>query len=228
MARYTENQIVKIIEQRINPPCKDWYKSNLTAKSYCEVASREIIEVFKNNGGVLPDIEPDVSCTYNSGKRSSIRALLKDSLGNAAALDSYINKTNRREERMCHCIYAQQFAGEYEAIDYQVPTTNGGHDKIDLILKKGDTVYITETKYFGSSETLLRCVLEIQTYRQKLNDKFFEAYKIPEEKLVNAVLISDDTLAYRQLKTQWAQELMRAFKIKLLTLSHDGSAFYIS
>jgi hypothetical protein len=78
------------------------------------------------------------------------------------------------EPRMGQWLCAQKDVGDFEAIDFQVPTTNGKKDNIDLILKEktsGD-IYIVEFKKFKSSESLLRCVLEIETYFRKLNHGF--------------------------------------------------------
>ena len=227
MSRLTKEQIQDIVEERKNLPSKEWYKSNLTAKSYCVTACREILKATESTGQ-LPDINSDEKCTYNRGKRVGMREKLQKRLGDMVKLEHYIRETNRHEERMCHCMFAQRRVGDFEVIDYQVPTTNGGHDKIDLILEKDVTVYITEAKYFNSTETLLRCVLEIQTYYQKLNGEFYNVYDIKKMNLKKAVLISKNTLAYEQCEKEWGQELLKAFDITLLILSRDNAKFHIS
>ncbi len=77
------------------------------------------------------------------------------------------------------------------AIDYQIPLKSCQADKsgkIDLLTYKEDTneLFLVEVKFKNSSETALRCCLEIQTYFQTVD----------KEKLVN------DYFATGKIKTQ--------------------------
>lgn len=73
-------------------------------------------------------------------------------------------------------------------IDYQIPLKSCQADKsgkIDLLTYKEDTneLFLVEVKFKNSSETALRCCLEIQTYfqtldKEKLVNDYFVAGKI--------------------------------------------------
>ena len=120
------------------------------------------------------------------------------------------------------CLCAQGNVGKFYAIDYQVPTVDYGHDKIDLVLKCGGDHYITEGKKFGSNESFLRCVLEIQTYYANLSEQFLKNNGWELDKVKKAVLVDGDSFAYKQFKTEkWAKELTIAFDVQVLLLSHD-------
>lgn len=235
----TEDEVRAIVK---TCPANMWYKRDckLVAKSYCAVAADAILQ-FIGDDDKLPDIFEDKDCAYNRGERTAMRNTLKNIVGDKDLMNDYIenadvrktyegqNKRFRstREDRMCHCFFAQGTVDGFEVVDYQVPTSNGGHDKIDLILQKDNASYVTETKWFGSKETLLRCVLEIQTYYQKLNNCFFNTYSCNKKKLRKAVLVSEDSLAYKQLSEVWAKKLLRRFDIVTLKLSRYDRQFHI-
>ena len=183
--RLTKEQVVdRIINPEKYPNETPWYKSNLVSKSYSKYAAEAIMENYEKTRKI-PNVKVDERCNYNKGERDRIRDKLKYILDDVEKTDNYIadldngSEKPRMEERMCHCLFAQGKVSNFEVKDYQIPTTNGGHDKIDLLLQQGDTVYMTETKKFSkisekfgrtpSDETMLRCVLEIQTYYQKIN-----------------------------------------------------------
>ena len=189
---------------------------------YCEVIANRVLEKGLN-------VATDESCNYSQGKRLEKRNSkeFKDLKHNMTAMEKYYDGegVTRKEERMCHCLFNEEEIDGYSVIDFQVPTANGGHDKIDLILKKDGIVYITEVKKFKSNESFLRCALEISTYRKKLNKKFFDVYGCAEETLKKAVLIDKDSYAYHQLDLPWAKKLQE--DITILELSKDSKAFHI-
>jgi hypothetical protein len=80
----------------------------------------------------------------------------------------------RKEENTAKMIKENMNCGEIGTIiDFQVPLKNSSNDsglgKIDLISQKEDTIYLIEFKYL-SKETLLRCLLEIETYRRQIDE----------------------------------------------------------
>ncbi len=224
-----------------------WYKkeNDIVKKRYMSVAAAVILKACKGTKRV-PYADVDKLCEYNPGDRLAKRKELGRILKDVDKIDNYIldiergSPDPRMEERMCHILFAQQFVSDFEVLDYQIPTTNNPkiHDNIDLLLKKGDVVYMTETKKFSttckrfgkevSKETLIRCVLEIQTYYQKINNKFFDVYKINDKtKLKKAVLLDEDMEAYKELSEPWAKDLLDLFDITVLKLERVGAEFRI-
>lgn len=80
--------------------------------------------------------------------------------------------SNRTEEHIAIDLFNfSQANGCYEKIgkilDYQIPLKNTLHDsagKVDLIAYDGNTLHLLELKKTDTSETMLRCLLEIYTY----------------------------------------------------------------
>lgn len=65
-----------------------------------------------------------------------------------------------------------------KVFDYQVPLTRDSSNeskfgKIDLVSRKGNKIYLLELKRPGSTETLLRCILESYTYSQLIYTQKF-------------------------------------------------------
>lgn len=190
-----------------------------TQRTFCEVICETILASPFN-------VKEDPNCTYNKGSREDKIAELKKKLINMSKMKEYYGED---ETRMVHCLCVQKYISAYTTVDFQVPTTNGSSDKIDLILEKDGIVYMTEVKKFNSDESLLRCVLEIQTYYQKLNKNFFSKYKCTEKTLKKAILIDENSFAHKQLNLQWAQKLIHdeRFGVEVLTLTKDDQGFYI-
>lgn len=188
-------------------------------KLFCQVIADYTIENGLN-------ISPDETCLYSKGCRDDIRHTLNYLKADPAGIIKYCNATERHEERLCKCLYVCG-AGDFEVLDYQVPTRNSGHDKIDLILRKGETTYITEVKFFGSDESLLRCVLEIETYYKKLNENFYGKYNCSKNSLKKAILIDKTSFAYSQTGCDWAKRLTKKFDIDILIISMVDGAFTI-
>ena len=88
-------------------------------------------------------------------------------------------------------------------IDYETPIMDvRSNRRIDLLSRndKESTVYIWELKKSKSPESLLRCYLEVFTYRKLVNkDKLFESFGIPESYELKAA-----PLVFKN-GTQWEQ-----------------------
>ncbi len=195
------------------------------------VCKRENLGVKKVNSEKIKDLPV---ATYNSGSReTTIKHLPKDKdfIGKTL-LEKFKNyckhgkedSSSTSETRLvqCLCYNSKQNKGEIEIIDYQIPTTNGQKDNIDLFVRKGENFYITEVKTFGSNESILRCVLEIETYYEKLNDNFLTKYKIKSWKNVKkAILIDKTSKSWEQKDQAWAKNLLKKFNIKVFELKQD-------
>lgn len=191
--------------------------------SFCEVIADKIYHGIWN-------VPQNPNATYSAGKRKNLRVANEKLIGNISEMEKYIALTTRQEPRMCHCFYIQKDIDGFEVIDYELPTVNkgdktGSTGKIDLVLKKNDTVYITEVKYFGSNESLLRCILEIQTYYMTLNDNF-RLGGCTRKTVRKAILFDETSFAYSQLELPWAKKLLDKYKIKVIILSKDENAFH--
>lgn len=194
------------------------------AGSFCEIIANKVCDSSWT-------VSKNPNSTYSAGRRKELRDRCAHLKNDLLAMERYIVRTDRAEPRMCHCFYIQETIDGFEAIDYELPTVKKGDKtantgKIDLVLKKGDAVYITEVKYFGSDESLLRCVLEIQTYYMTLNERF-RIGNITRDTVKKAVLFDESSYAFSQLELPWAKRLLEKFEIKVLILSKDEKAFHI-
>ena len=115
-----------------------------------------------------------------------------------SAHDGKINSiTNREEEHLAKVIF-NSFKNRTvkplgEMFDYQVPLKNQRTDdagKIDLISYDGATLYLIELKNGNSSETLLRCMMEIATYAQVVDTaKLLKDYSLPPDTKIQATVL---------------------------------------
>ena len=106
--------------------------------------------------------------------------------------------SGRDEEIMAKFLYKQKYIGDLgEVLDYQVPLKNVQKDekigKIDLLSydKTNEILYLLELKKPDSKETMIRCVLEIYTYKNILNhEKLIKDYNLPKStKIVAAPFV---------------------------------------
>lgn len=199
---------------------RPFYKTK-EGDAFCEVITGQVLSEREK----FCTFDTTNLCKYKIGYHNKRLAELKSTLTSPEAILQHIEETNRKEERIMHCICAQDRVGEFFPTDYQIPTRDGGHNKIDLLLKNasGD-IYITEAKKIGSDESFLRCALEIQTYYTNLTKVFLQKNGWEIEKVKKAVLFDKDSFAYTQIEHEgWAKDLQQAFDIHVLILSHDDN-----
>jgi len=148
--------------------------------------------------------------------------------------------TNRIEEHLA--LDMVRSAKEYDLIgkmlDFQVPIKNIRKDcgvgKIDIIAYNGSDVTLLELKAKNSSETLLRCVLEIFTYWKQLDhQKFLYDFGLSQENIVKkAVLVFVDSVAYRQYENKEkypnTHELMEKLGVELFLLGETDGSYTVS
>ncbi len=116
------------------------------------------------------------------------------------------------------------------AIDYQIPLKSCQADKlgkIDLLTYKEDTneLFLVEVKFKNSSETALRCCLEIQTYyqtadKEKLVNDYFETGKIKTKNpiLRKAIIVfknSNPACEFEDTTRVNLKKLVEEFNIKV-------------
>lgn len=200
--KYSESETIeKVREALVNPEtaynseCINWtgYIKGKRVR-YSEIISNVILYEYLgrlrkvSNGGGIAEITRKES--YQFGKH------------NCGSLQ---NKSNRREEKIAMKIKKQGFIkGIGEILDYQVPLKNVEKDnagKIDLLAydKENNILRILELKKPNSKETLLRCVLEAETYKSIVNHaKLKKDFKVDKDAEVRACpLIFDTGIPYR-------------------------------
>ncbi len=104
------------------------------------------------------------------------------------------------EDKMCHCLFHSKKISGFLCEDYQIPLVDGDANNIDFMMSKEDVLYLCEVKKFGSKETLLRCVLEITTYFQQLNDESFRKVYSGFENIQKTILVPINSEAYEEYK----------------------------
>jgi|GEM_PF-7026594 len=139
----------------------------------------------------------------------------------------------RNEENIAKRIFelrcsTEQGGDEYVVVDFQVPVNRVNHSKdgkIDLILITEQGAIIGELKDNKSSESLLRAILEVETYYHKVShDKLKKCYnKIFVGK---AVLLFEGTRPFEEFKSEdyeWAKKLLGRLDIVVLLVKSNNS-----
>lgn len=135
--------------------------------------------------------------------------------------------SDREEERIALAMFRQ---GELPVIgkveDYQTPLKSIRADaagKIDLLAWDGTVLRILELKRPNSRETMLRCVLEGETYRRTVNrENLLKSFDRPENGVVRACPFVFKGGA------QWREMQEDRPELKKLMKLLDSQALYIS
>ncbi|HBR03122.1 MAG TPA: hypothetical protein DD738_10955 [Ruminiclostridium sp.] len=136
----------------------------------------------------------------------------------------------RKEEHIARSMMDHTYNGIGKIIDYQTPLKNVLSDtagKIDLLSwnEEEGCVYLLELKALGSTETLLRCVLEIDTYSRILDSKKLLAdFELPTETVLRkAVLVYQDSQPHSDFNDAKVKKLMKALGVDLFVLEDRDS-----
>jgi len=167
-SKYTLKRLeeaLKNVDTLYNANCINWSgETNDTNNNrpYVEVISEVLLQ------------KKESLLNVNSSQRESFYVDTHDGKINAF--------TNRSEEMLAKSLYCQEIDGLGTIFDYQVPLKSKQKDKagkIDLVSISNDsnTIYLIELKVADSTETLLRCGLEIHTYYKQLEQHNFENFK---------------------------------------------------
>ncbi len=123
-----------------------------------------------------------------------------------------------------------------ELIEYEVPLNdkqNDGTGDIDFISKHGDKLWMVEIKRPTNDKSLLRAVLEIQSYyqivdREKLVNSFCEHFS-RDTKIEKVVAIFNDSEEARQFReNEKIRRLIEMFNIKIIRLiKYSDSEIYV-
>lgn len=147
---------------------------------------------------------------------------------------SHLEDTNRIEEHIVMQFYSDNGKGYIKRIfgkilDYQVPMKNSNEDKgikaIDFINLKNNILYLSEIKAPNSKESLLKAILEIQTYYQIVcKSKLKKDFHIDDNVLIKkSIVIYSNTKAYKQFQNNiHIKKLIDLFEIEVIVLENKG------
>ena len=160
--------------------------------------------------------------------------------------------SNRCEEHIVSDLFIKQRESHAEdpifgnLIEYQVPLSNEDSDnagKIDFIHLQNGVLYLNEIKAPTSQESLMKAILEIQTYYQivdheKLLEDIIEARKDLQKvgnppievgnfpiEIKKCITIFNGTRAYQQYKgdeNSPIKQLLKVFDIRVIVLHQNG------
>lgn len=137
--------------------------------------------------------------------------------------------SNREEERIALSMFGKEYGGIGKIIDYQVPLKNTSEDiglgKIDLLAYDGQTLRLLELKKPKSTETLLRCVLEVYTYWHIADHGVLRAsFRLSSNTAIGkAALIYPDCVAYTDYHrdSAYTKRLMALLGVELFVWDEE-------
>lgn len=209
-------------EEWYKDKCMNWNGTTIGTPSLLmtEVIAEQLLNAPLN--GIFPGSIPQITraSSYASGHNGITAAPQK----------------KPDEERYAIALYNQNHGclGPLGQIfDYQVPLKNQRSDragKIDLVSYnvQTKTVYLIELKIKASSETLLRCVTEIETYYHQLDHaKFLQDHQLCGNEIKKAVLIFEDSRQHESLTPASAMPNWRAlcttYGIQVFTIGNASN-----
>ena len=148
-------------------------------------------------------------------------------------------KTNRKEEWLVIDLYennlnmTQAAKNKFGKItNYQVPLKNKKSDKgagkLDFVGLVNDEFYIAEIKITNSNESILKAILEIQTYYQIVNkEKLLSDFKYPKNtRIKKKVVIASGTKASKQfLENELIKDLTKKLNIEVDIYNLEDNTF---
>lgn len=110
---------------------------------------------------------------------------------------------------------------EYFVVDYQVPVNriySSSDGKIDLILTTSSSIVIGELKGNESKESLIRAILQVETYFRKVShEKLRKCYN--KENIEKAILLFKNTRPFEEFSSNdhmWMKKLLNKYNISIL------------
>lgn len=145
--------------------------------------------------------------------------------------------SNRVEERIAMTMFGEKYDHIGKVLDYQIPLKNIKEDfagKVDIIAYSDGILRLLELKIPDSKETLLRCVLEGDTYlrivdQQKLIDDFGLG-NIPEEIGVKASpLVFEKSSQHKEIKNESTKlmELMKFLDSQMFLIKESENGYKV-
>ena len=180
---YTEEQIQSMlvpVGQLYKAGCLNYRGQAKSGRCYQEICAEHLL--MTNFPGLIcnPSLKITRAESYQTNHDGEIKSV-----------------TKREEEHLAKVIF-NTFKDEKakplgKMIDYQVPLKNNRTDdagKIDLVSYDGSTLYLIELKNGKSTETLLRCMMEIATYANVIDTiKLLNDYSLPATTKIQATVL---------------------------------------
>lgn len=111
-----------------------------------------------------------------------------------------------------------------DVIDYQIPLKNKRVDKIgkiDFMFVKNGELCLAEIKAFGSNESALKAIMEVQTYYQVVDKaKLLSDFGLkPDTKIKKVIVLFNNTKGAKQVKeNEFVKDLLGKFDIEHIML----------
>jgi hypothetical protein len=156
-------------------------KTSDTSEFYTEVIAQYILDQHDYFEGILENTRQSSYKVPEHNKKMDIPT------------------SNRKEEILAITMFTKL----NHVLDYQVPLKNIQTDddgKVDLLIEQDNALFLTELKGRNSRETLLRAVLEIETYYRTVDKaKLLRDYNKEDKEVRKALLIFENSEQYRDL-----------------------------
>jgi ribonuclease J len=221
---YSREEVTTTIENEVKSAPETLYNNRYvkTADTADGVRANEIVaEILLKNLDALSNI-----------KQITRQETYKTPSHEKLAREVVLGSSNRSEELTAKWLYHKEILGLGKVLDFQVPLKNVQADKagkVDLLTHNSDTniAHLLELKVPDSTETLLRCVLEIYTYwciekKKKLLDEF----KISGAELRKGILVYNPSRPYADFlsdECNMVRELMAKLDVDFFVLSADNT-----
>lgn len=206
---------------------KSWFSiynwPSLSRKGYSEEIAKLLLEKFE-----------EIKVNYDSLRKNNFRL---SSHHGQCQLSTDISQ--HVEKRFCRALFNLKEVPLLGTIlDYEVPFKEKGYSKhgdIDLLSIKDDKLFIVEAKKFGSSESILKAILEAYVYSKLVNaikDQLYADFKIePKTKISPVVLIFKESASGKQLmdliKYPYIGRLTEKINIDLMGEGIEKISFFL-
>jgi hypothetical protein len=201
-----EQQFLRQMEQRADENDKGEFLYNWPGLNYrgrAPQSKKPYVQIVAEQ--LLHSTKTDY---FDNLKKSKRKTYAVASHNADKAYESFNSKeSERKEEKFALQMYLASKEQEHpfgelgEVFDYQVPLKASSKDrygKIDLVSIQDNDLWLIELKLFDSKETLLRALLEIESYERILNHQDYRSsYKgidLANKKIRKAVLIGCHTM----------------------------------
>jgi len=226
---YTRNQIIEKLNNFLKSGCKweTFYKEKFinnrgktsdTKKPYSEVISEWLLD------GKLEHLEKIIKIererTYKTEAHNT--EIYFESTREEEILAKIMHRNSKKDDKN------YDFG---KIIDYQTPIkatsdkNKAGNKagKIDLLAEQDDTIRFIELKRKKSTETLLRCILEIYTYYKQVDHKKLlkDFGKKENTEIILTVLVFESSEAWKNYEDKTyskTKELLEKLKVEVIAL----------
>ncbi len=200
-----------------------------TGAKYTEVIAECVLNNLQALDGIQKITRTRSSYKVEHAYTDSKQATSKGSKVQTEEQPEKKTRTKLIEEQIARSMMGETFNYIGQIIDYQTPLKNEQDDaagKIDLLSwnESENRVYMLEFKVNDSTETLLRCVLEIETYSRIVDhEKLLRDFGHEGAALRKAAFVYKNSRPHTDFKEDVkVKELMKALGVDLFVLNESG------